>query len=51
MKRPHRRIHFLAWLLLAPLTLILGLIAWSQRPETPYSDIPAAIQPIENSGD
>lgn len=47
MKRPHRRIHLLMWLVLAPLTLIAGVFAWMQRPQTPYNEIPGVIETAE----
>lgn len=50
MKRPHRRIHLLAWLLLAPATAIAGFYFWSQRPETPYTgDLPAGIETVDDA--
>ena len=48
MKRPHRRIHLLAWLALAPATALAGLWFWTQRPQTPYADgLPGAIEAID----
>ncbi len=47
MKRPHRRVHLLMWLVIAPVTLIAGIFAWMQRPQTPFSEIPDAIQTID----
>ncbi|MEO1251818.1 MAG: hypothetical protein AAFW81_05670 [Pseudomonadota bacterium] len=51
MKRPHRRLHMMAWIVLAPLTLITGIFAWLQRPETPYSALPDTIQKSDVPGD
>jgi hypothetical protein len=45
MKRPHRRMHLLMWLLLAPATAIAGYLFWTMRPATPYADLPPAIDP------
>ena len=42
MKRPHRRLHLLMWLIIAPVTAIAGYLLWSARPDTPLSEIPAA---------
>ena len=51
MKRPHRRLHLLAWLALAPATAIAGFWFWTQRPQTPYADrLPEAIEHIEPAG-
>jgi len=47
MKRPHRRLHFLIWLILAPATLLAGIYAWMQRPQTPYSELPAGIEALD----
>ncbi len=51
MKRPHRRMHVLMWLVLAPATLIAGVFAWMQRPQTPFSEIPDAIEIIDESAE
>lgn len=51
MKRPHRRIHFIAWLILAPATLIAGAFAWMQRPQTPYSALPDTIEIIDENAE
>lgn len=51
MKRPHRRMHFLMWLILAPATLIAGVFAWMQRPHTPYSELPGAIEKIQENAE
>ena len=50
MKSPHRRAHLLLWLILAPVTAIAGFFAWTQRPETPYAEIPGAIDIIDPEG-
>ncbi|MEO1135930.1 MAG: hypothetical protein AAFW68_04850 [Pseudomonadota bacterium] len=47
MKRPHRRFHLIIWMLIAPFTLLAGLYFWTQRPMTPYSQLPASIAPVE----
>ena len=44
MKRPHRRIHFLVWLVIAPATAVAGVLFWQTRPETPYADLPAVLE-------
>lgn len=46
MKRPHRRFHLMIWLLLAPATMLAGVYFWTQRPETPYSELPSSIETI-----
>lgn len=51
MKRPHRRIHFITWLILAPVTLIAGVFAWMQRPQTPYSELPDGIEMIDEKAE
>ncbi len=44
MKRPHRRAHLAMWVVLTPVTVILAVYFWTMRPDTPISDIPAAIE-------
>lgn len=51
MKRPHRRVHYLMWFILAPATLLAGVFAWMQRPQTPYSELPGAIEAIDESAE
>lgn len=51
MKRPHRRLHLLTWLLLAPVTALAGFWSWTQRPATPYSDLPPAIETIDTANE
>ena len=51
MKRPHRRIHLLVWLFMAPVTALAGFYFWMQRPATPYSDLPQAIEAIETANE
>ncbi len=51
MKRPHRRMHLFAWLILGPTILAMGIFAWLQRPETPYADIPDIIEDDKSSLD
>ncbi len=49
MKRPHRRLHFLFWLIAAPVAIIGAFLSWNQRPQTPYSDLPAAIRDLPDT--
>ncbi len=51
MKRPHRGMHLLTWLILGPAILAVGIVAWLQRPETPYADIPDIIEADKSSLD
>lgn len=44
MKRPHRRAHLMMWLLLAPATIIAGVLFWAMRPQTPYVDPPTGVE-------
>ncbi len=44
MKRPHRRLHLVMWVVLAPMTVILAVYFWTMRPMTPMSEIPSAIE-------
>ncbi|MBT8473636.1 MAG: hypothetical protein HKP25_05215 [Marinicaulis sp.] len=48
MKRPHRRTHFLIWVLLAPIIAVASVFGWMQRPGTPYSELPASIEEIND---
>lgn len=43
MTRAQRRIHFLVWLVLAPLLLIAYITAWYSRPATPQESGVATI--------
>ena len=43
MKRPHRRIHLLAWLLIAPLTAAAAAYFLTMKPSAPVTDIPPEI--------
>ncbi len=47
MRRPLRRIHFLIWLALAPLTLAAALIALSLAPDTPFSELPPGVEEVD----
>ena len=51
MKRPHRRTHLMIWAFLAPIIAIVSVLAWMQRPGTPYSELPAGIEEIEQEKD
>ncbi len=46
MKRPHRRMHLMVWLIIAPVTAIVAFTFWDLRPVTPYDELPAAIQKL-----
>ena len=46
MKRPHRRMHFLFWILAAPITALAGFVFWQMRPATPFTDLPPGIEEI-----
>ncbi len=48
MKRPHRRAHFLFWLIAAPVAIIGAFFAWSLRPQTPYTELPSAITDLSD---
>lgn len=50
MKRPHRRFHFMMWLVLAPVTAITAIYFWMQRPQTPITDLPDAIETLNEEG-
>lgn len=41
MKRPHRRIHFIIWLILTPIIIIASLLIIGMRPPQPYADLDA----------
>jgi hypothetical protein len=43
MRRAHRNIHVVAWLLLAPIVAAGFLLALNARPDRPYEDIPSDI--------
>lgn len=49
MKRPHRRIHFLFWIVIAPITALVGYLSWQMRPETPFTDLPPGIEEISET--
>ena len=49
MKRPHRRIHFLFWLFIAPITAVAGFLFWQMRPATPFTDLPPGIEAISET--
>jgi|GEM_PF-1723461 len=49
MKRPHRRAHFLLWLVLTPMTAVAAFAFWRLRPETPYADLPTEISENSNA--
>ena len=51
MKRPHRRVHLLIWLAVAPATFVAGLFAWLQRPLTPFTDIPNSVEQLDQGGE
>ncbi len=44
MKRPHRRTHLLMWLLLAPATAAIAIVAWTTRPQDAYTDLPSGVE-------
>ena len=46
MKRPHRRLHLMIWLIVFPVTAILGVWAWQQRAPDPVSELPPAIETL-----
>lgn len=43
MRRAHRSLHFLLWILLAPAVAAGVFLAMSQRPTEPFSELPDAI--------
>ena len=51
MKRPHRRAHLMIWMVLAPLTALAAVYAWTLRPGTPVSDIPAYAETAREKGE
>lgn len=51
MKRPHRRIHFLIWIGIAPIVAICSIIAWKMKPDTPHTDLPPSINKISERGE
>ncbi|MEM8935826.1 MAG: hypothetical protein AAGC77_05415 [Pseudomonadota bacterium] len=38
MKKPHRRAHFLMWLIIAPIVAITFAIALTSRPGVPFNE-------------
>lgn len=48
MKRRHRRFHFLAWVVLAPITAVLGIWFWTQRTVEPFTDLPSSIKSVSD---
>ena len=48
MKRPHRRVHFVIWAVLAPATALAAAIFWQMRPATPFSELPASIEMLSD---
>ena len=51
MKRPHRRIHLMIWWLIAPATLAAGIVAWLQRPQTPFTELPTSIETLDHDAE
>ncbi len=49
MKRPHRRIHFLFWIVIAPITALVGYFSWQMRPATPFTELPPGIETISDA--
>ncbi len=49
MKRPHRRIHVMIWLILGPLTTVTAILFWTMRPATPYTELPPSIEDTANA--
>ena len=47
MKRPHRRIHLLVWMIGAPILGAAAIFFWLQKPEHPYTELPDSIEIIE----
>jgi hypothetical protein len=43
MKRPHRRIHLIIWLVLTPIVILGFLAILRMRPPEPYSDLDAIL--------
>ena len=48
MKRPHRRIHLVVWLLLAPATAVAAIVAWTMRPQEAFTDLPPGVEALSN---
>ncbi|MEM8773036.1 MAG: hypothetical protein AAGD92_15425 [Pseudomonadota bacterium] len=44
MKRPHRRAHLMAWLIIAPVTALASVFFWMHRESTPYADVPPLVE-------
>ncbi len=51
MKRPHRRAHFLIWLLVAPAIMLAAIWIWITRPETPFTKLPPDIEDISTAAE
>ena len=49
MKRPHRRMHLLVWLFLAPAIAISGVLFWLERQSMPFSELPPGIETAEDN--
>ncbi len=49
MKRPHRRVHFLIWLLIAPITAVVGFVFWQMRPATPFTELPPGVEAVSET--
>lgn len=43
MKRPHQRWHLALWLVLAPLVVVVVIVALVQRPPQPTADSPRTV--------
>ena len=44
MRKPHRKAHFIVWIVLAPMVIIGGVFALSLAPSTPYATLPGLIE-------
>ena len=51
MKRPHRRMHLMLWLLLAPATAAVAIVAWTMRPQDAFSDLPPGIETLSDDSE
>ena len=51
MKRVHRRLHLIIWIVLAPMTIVVGVLCWTLRPNTPYTDLPRSIQTLTTAAE
>jgi len=43
MKRPHRRTHLIAWLILTPVIILASLAILRTRPPEPYTNLDAIL--------